>query len=115
MFSPLIILFYFHFNQIKGFESNNNESIISNITFQTALDVDNHYHLFWTVDYETQSVTLEVRSVLEDKYGWFAIGFSDYGDIGGADLCILWTDKRFKTHFQVSCHLITKDNNLLAK
>ncbi|CAG2177798.1 unnamed protein product, partial [Oppiella nova] len=111
MFSPIIILFYFHFNQIRGSESGGQEladsAIESNVTFQTQLDVDDQYRLFWTVDYETQAATLEVRAVLQRPYDWFAVGFSNYGEIVDADMCVLWTDRRHKIHFQD----IHTDNN----
>ncbi|XP_054157733.1 dopamine beta-hydroxylase-like [Oppia nitens] len=126
MFSPLIFLFYFHFNHqllqasIDTINNSDDERLLSssqpqplttNITFQTALDADDRYRLFWTVDYETQSVTMELRLVLADINDWFAIGFSDYGDIRGADMCMFWTDRRHgkhrKTHFQD----IHTDNN----
>ena len=104
MFSPLFMLFYFNFNGIDGIEPNKNESTVN--AFQIGLDSQNLYRLFWTIDYQTESLTLEVKTVLKDNYDWFAIGFSDYGETSGADLCILWFDRKRKLHFQVSHKLI---------
>ena len=101
MFSPLIILFYFNLNLINGFETAKNQSIDNDFVFQIGLDPQNLYRLFWTVDYQSESLTLEVRTVLNNEYDWFAIGFSDYGELFGADLCILWADRKRKLHFQV--------------
>ena len=33
-----------------------------------------------------------------DSLGWVAIGFSDYGALAGADLCVVWRDWRGGTH-----------------
>jgi hypothetical protein len=101
VFSPIIILFYFNFNSIICKTSNKSESNANNFIFQVPLDSNNRFRLFWTIDYESEFVTLEVRSTLENKNDWFAIGFSDYGQITNADLCILWFDKKNRIHFQV--------------
>ena len=102
MFSPIIILFFFNFNPIRSIDTYENETTAHNFTFQTELDPQNKFRLFWTIDYLTESLTFEVRVILKDANDWFAIGFSDYGEMVGADLCILWTDKKHKLHFQVS-------------
>ena len=33
-----------------------------------------------------------------DSLGWVAVGFSDYGALAGADLCVVWRDWRGGTH-----------------
>ncbi|KAI1289348.1 Dopamine beta-hydroxylase [Halotydeus destructor] len=67
--------------------------------FQLPLDKDNKYRLFWTLDYKFNTVTIEIRAVLNKKTDWFAIGFSNYGNITEADLCLIWFDRKMKPHF----------------
>lgn len=75
----------------------------SNLTyFQSPLDTSDRFRLFWNVDYDSKTVTFEVRAKLRRPGQWFAIGFSDYGQVPDSDLCILWLDFDSKTHFQVS-------------
>lgn len=72
------------------------------IVFQLPLDPEDKYHIFWTLDYKSESATIEVRTQLHSQTDWFAIGFSDYGNITNADLCIFWFDLHQKSHFDVS-------------
>src|SRR5262249_16860579 len=81
--------------------------------YQTALDSDNKLKLFWSVDYEAEAVTMEVRAILNRKNDWLGIGFSDYGNITKADLCLLWFDKKSKAHFEVSRLLLSLISKLL--
>ncbi|GIX69823.1 dopamine beta-hydroxylase [Caerostris darwini] len=67
--------------------------------FETVLDPNDKLHLYWTVDYDEQTVTFELRARVPD-HDWIGIGFSDRGEITNADLCILWTDKKRKNRFQ---------------
>lgn len=67
--------------------------------FETNLDPDDKLHLYWTVDYEDETVNFEVR-VRASDHDWIGIGFSDRGDITNADLCVLWTDRKRKNRFQ---------------
>ena len=67
--------------------------------------LDSQSSFSWTLDYPQSKVQVEVHvPILRDE--WFAIGFSDYGDLSGADLCVMWQDWRGKFHFQViySCY-----------
>ena len=70
--------------------------------FQLPLDSEDKYRIFWTLDYKTETATIEVRANLDKETDWFAIGFSDYGNVSNADLCVLWFDWRLKSHFDVS-------------
>lgn len=45
-------------------------------------------------------IQFEIHFTAEDR-AWFAIGFSDRGEITPADYCILWSDWHLKVHFQV--------------
>lgn len=69
-------------------------------TFTIPLDAEGLLTLYWQLDYNAQSVSLEVHSHLPLS-AWLALGFSDYGDITHADLCFFWTDWRSKSHLQV--------------
>ena len=72
------------------------------IFFQLPLDPDDRHRIFWTLDYKTETATIEVRATLLKESDWFAIGFSDYGNVSNADLCVLWFDWNLKSHFDVS-------------
>lgn len=72
------------------------------IFFQLPLDPADKYRIFWTLDYKTETATIEVRASLQHESDWFAIGFSDYGNVSNADLCVLWFDLSLKSHFDVS-------------
>lgn len=82
----------------------NDESDVHNGTnyFQVPLDARNRFRLFWSIDYEAEVLTMEFRILLSGRYDWFAFGFSDYGEINNADLCIFWLDKKDRLHFKVS-------------
>lgn len=64
--------------------------------FHVALDQKNTITLDWIVNYNNKEVVFEIHYPYE--YGWFAVGFSNYGESFPADYCILWYDwkKRLK-------------------
>jgi hypothetical protein len=66
--------------------------------FRIPLDTNSTFS--WTLDYPAGTVSVEVHSPAERDH-WVAVGFSDYGALGGADLCVLWKDWRGHTHLQV--------------
>lgn len=68
--------------------------------FETNLDSDDKIHLYWTVDYDEETVNFEAR-VRASDHDWVAIGFSDRGAINNADFCVLWTDKKRNNKLQV--------------
>lgn len=107
--SILFLLFMVNGDVVKPTASNDdlsgkNESITQRpATFQINLDSEDLYRLFWNVDKSDETVLLEIRmkQSIGSPLDWFAIGFSDYGQIERADLCLLWFDKRGKLHFEV--------------
>jgi len=52
------------------------------------------------VDLMNKQVIAEVHYVGNDS-SWFAIGFSDYGELKPADYCVLWSDWHQQIHLQV--------------
>lgn len=70
--------------------------------YDVALDLNDTHHLYWRVDYPSEEVKFEVHSRARAPHPWIAVGFSDRGDLPGADLCVLWTDWHGRVHFQVS-------------
>jgi dopamine beta-monooxygenase len=68
------------------------------LIFQQPLDGHNKHRIFWSLDYKTKTATIEVRANLNRTRDWFAIGFSDYGNITLANLCVLWFDLSGKSH-----------------
>lgn len=45
----------------------------------------------WRVDFMNEMIIAEVHYIGVDN-AWFAIGFSDYGELKPADYCVLWID-----------------------
>ena len=66
--------------------------------FRIPLDTNSTFS--WTLDYAAGTVSVEVHTTA-GKDHWVAVGFSDYGALEGADLCVLWRDWRGHTHLQV--------------
>ncbi|KAK4873371.1 hypothetical protein RN001_015400 [Aquatica leii] len=66
--------------------------------FEVALDEDSLITLAWSLDYSKEVVTFEVH--LPNDFGWFAIGFSDRGEIFPADYCVLWYNWKGRLKFQ---------------
>lgn len=85
----------------KSFNNNPSHDESTFPYFEVNLDPDDKLHLYWTVDYEEETVTFELR-VRSSEHDWVGVGFSDRGEIKNADLCVLWTDKKRKNKFQVN-------------
>ncbi|KAJ9576577.1 hypothetical protein L9F63_025529, partial [Diploptera punctata] len=63
------------------------------------IPLDSHSNFSWTLDYPSSRLQVEVHvPKLRDE--WFAVGFSDYGQLPGADLCVMWEDWKRNVHFQ---------------
>lgn len=56
--------------------------------------------MYWSLDYYEGKVRFEIH--LPKKIGWFALGFSDRGELEDADFCVLWRDWKGMQHFDVS-------------
>lgn len=113
LFTALLYLFFVFINRISAQSSlqdgDTNRTESKSINYQLNLDPDNKYRLFWTVDYDSQSVLFELRLIENRPLDWFAFGFSDYGSIANADLCLLWYDRRKKIHFDVRFSFLNQD------
>ncbi|KAG8337202.1 hypothetical protein J6590_029567 [Homalodisca vitripennis] len=68
-------------------------------TFFLPLDARGAHTLYWRLDYDDRTVSMELHSQVPTG-SWLALGFSDYGDITSADLCFFWTDWRGHTHLE---------------
>ena len=62
----------------------------------SSIDLSPDLKLDWEVDRERGEVEMMVEGVVE-MMDWVGVGFSDYGDTAGADMCVVWTDWRGKT------------------
>lgn len=67
--------------------------------------------MVFRVDLMNKQVIVEVHYVGNDS-SWFAIGFSDYGELKPADYCVLWADWHLQIHLQVR-YLITSSINVV--
>ena len=66
--------------------------------FRIPLDANSTFS--WILDYPAGTVSVEVHTP-GGRDHWVAVGFSDYGSLLGADLCVLWRDWRGRAHMQV--------------
>ncbi|BFZ20585.1 hypothetical protein BsWGS_23624 [Bradybaena similaris] len=66
--------------------------------YQIYLDPRGHYLFQWTVDYPRQFIHVKLTAKVS-VLGWFAFGFSDYGEVTSADLVAFWTSEGDKHHF----------------
>lgn len=66
--------------------------------FRIPLDTNSTFS--WTLDYPAGTISVEVHTTAGQDH-WVAVGFSDYGALEDADLCVLWRDWRGHTHLQV--------------
>ncbi|KAL6436582.1 hypothetical protein ACFW04_004803 [Cataglyphis niger] len=56
---------------------------------------------YWKVDLMNELIVVEIHYVGNER-SWFAIGFSDYGELKPADYCVLWPDWHQQIHLQDS-------------
>ena len=67
--------------------------LISGASFENSLKLDENITFSWRVSRDRGEI--EVRAEVElDSQSWVGLGFSDYGEVAGADMCVLWRDWR---------------------
>ena len=62
------------------------------LAYSLTLDPDSKFRMQWTPDFERQQIHFRVDISQSQPQSWFALGFSDRGDLAGADLCVAWED-----------------------
>ncbi|XP_073956081.1 tyramine beta hydroxylase [Choristoneura fumiferana] len=68
---------------------------------QSVLDPQGQLVLKWRVDYTVRKIQFQlVVSQAAPEFKWFALGFSDRGDLENSDVCVLWTDYNREEHFE---------------
>ncbi|XP_071521635.1 dopamine beta-hydroxylase [Panulirus ornatus] len=80
--------------------------------YDVALDLNDTHHLYWRIDYPGEEVKFEVHTRGRASRPWLGLGFSDRGDLLGADLCVLWTDWHAQIHLQNA--LVGPDQRLVV-
>jgi hypothetical protein len=55
---------------------------------QVTLDPVEKVKLTWMVDWPEKNVFFQVKNGINDKYSWFALGFSHRGEFPLTDFCI---------------------------
>ena len=63
------------------------------VTNSTSLVLSPSVTMTWQVDHGAGVADIRVTARIGDK-DWVGVGFSDYGDIGGADMCLVTRDWR---------------------
>ncbi|KPM05232.1 dopamine beta-hydroxylase-like protein [Sarcoptes scabiei] len=104
----LLLLFYLFFNHIviNADRANGDRfSLGSNLTsekpsYQIFLDSHNRYNLYWSLDYDSETILFELKLKLLKDNDWFVFGFSDYGSVSNADLCAIWFDRKRRLYFE---------------
>ncbi|CAH0715379.1 unnamed protein product, partial [Brenthis ino] len=68
---------------------------------ESVLDPKGLLTLKWRVDYVAQIIQFQVKfSDKAPSINWFALGFSDRGDLENSDICLVWTDYTRRDHFE---------------
>nr|AKL78855.1 tyramine beta hydroxylase [Chilo suppressalis] len=68
---------------------------------EAVLDPKGELLLKWRVDYSIRRIQFEiVLSRKAPEFDWFALGFSDRGELKNSDVCLLWTDYKGRDHFE---------------
>ena len=62
----------------------------------TSLLLGSNLTLSWEVDSERREVVMVVEGRVR-VMDWVGLGFSEYGETAGADMCVVWTDWRGNT------------------
>lgn len=66
------------------------------------LDPRGELKLKWRVNYGARKILFRLEfSEKAPSINWFAIGFSDRGDLENSDICLVWTDYVGRDHFEV--------------
>ncbi|XP_065570089.1 dopamine beta-hydroxylase-like isoform X4 [Artemia franciscana] len=63
------------------------------------MDDNGKFELKWTPLFNEEKVVFLLKAQLSKK-SWIGIGFSDYGNLTGSDLCFYWEDWRGRGHMQ---------------
>ncbi|KAG5682712.1 hypothetical protein PVAND_012046 [Polypedilum vanderplanki] len=63
-------------------------NITPNQMHQITLDPVEKVKLTWMVDWPEKNVFFQVKNGINDKFSWFAVGFSRRGDFARTDFCI---------------------------
>ncbi|XP_011700718.1 PREDICTED: tyramine beta-hydroxylase [Wasmannia auropunctata] len=80
-------------------DSSISENVDGNAVHTIPLGSEVTFH--WRVDLMNKLVIAEVHYVGNES-SWFAIGFSDYGELKPADYCVLWSDWHQQIHLEDS-------------
>ncbi|CAH2048725.1 unnamed protein product, partial [Iphiclides podalirius] len=68
---------------------------------ESALDPNGALLLKWKVDYLSRKIHFQlIISERAPEVNWFALGFSDRGNLEYSDVCLVWTDYKGRDHFE---------------
>ncbi|XP_045448195.1 tyramine beta-hydroxylase [Melitaea cinxia] len=68
---------------------------------EAVLDPRGELKLKWRVNYGARKILFRLEfSEKAPSINWFAIGFSDRGDLENSDICLVWTDYIGRNHFE---------------
>lgn len=68
---------------------------------ESVLDPNGDFLLKWQINYAIRKIQFQL--VVSDKaptFYWFALGFSDRGNLNNSDVCVFWTDYKGKHHYE---------------
>ncbi|XP_026739132.1 tyramine beta-hydroxylase [Trichoplusia ni] len=68
---------------------------------ESVLDPSGNLLLKWRVDYTLRKIKFRVSfSDKASPCNWFALGFSDRGNLNNSDACLFWTDYKGKQYYE---------------
>ncbi|KAK3791493.1 hypothetical protein RRG08_055517 [Elysia crispata] len=59
--------------------------------YSLQLDPAGHFKIEWSLDYSQEIVKFHLTAKIS-RHSWFAVGFSDHGEVTSADLLVFWAD-----------------------
>ncbi|KAH9627911.1 hypothetical protein HF086_015355 [Spodoptera exigua] len=68
---------------------------------ESVLDPNGDFLLKWQINYSIRKIQFQL--IISDKaptFYWFALGFSDRGNLNNSDVCVFWTDYKGKHHYE---------------
>lgn len=79
---PLVFLLF-----LVAFQSTVSTDLFSEYAHHAALDGDERMKLFWTIDWDAETVSFAVEA---ETTGWVGLGFSGSSQMSGSDVVIGW-------------------------
>ncbi|KAJ0176492.1 hypothetical protein K1T71_007671 [Dendrolimus kikuchii] len=68
---------------------------------ESVLDPKGELLMKWRIDYSAQKIQFQIAMLdRAPAFNWFALGFSDRGELNNSDVCLFWSDYKCRDHFE---------------